>query len=138
MSRPSTPAFIHRAGTAQPLPYDVAFVARSCHSGVAVRRIFFFVFLRSTFFRNGFVRRGVFGACQVFGADLCLPAIEDAKVNAEANGLKNCEFLCGKVGQFFLRVWCCHLSQFLWDTLLFYGFTRRKQPTRRAATGVLW
>ena len=34
---------------------------------------------------------------QVYGSDLCLPAIEDAKKNAQANGIKNCEFVCGKV-----------------------------------------
>lgn len=58
------------------------------------------------------------GVCQVFGADLCLPAIEDAKVNAEANGLKNCEFVCGKVGGQFVCVvfvsgcGVCRLLQF--------------------------
>ncbi|CAM9603714.1 unnamed protein product [Ascophyllum nodosum] len=36
------------------------------------------------------------GAKHVYGSDLCLPAIEDAKRNAEANGIKNCDFVCGK------------------------------------------
>lgn len=35
---------------------------------------------------------------QVYGSDLCLPAIEDARKNAQANGIDNCEFVCGKVG----------------------------------------
>ncbi|CAN0028523.1 unnamed protein product [Scytosiphon promiscuus] len=36
------------------------------------------------------------GAKRVYGSDLCQPAIEDAKRNAEANGIENCEFVCGK------------------------------------------
>eukprot|EP00903_Cladosiphon_okamuranus_P014193 g13187.t1 len=36
------------------------------------------------------------GAKRVYGSDLCLPAIEDARRNAQTNGLKNCEFVCGK------------------------------------------
>lgn len=42
-----------------------------------------------------------FSACgilrQVYGSDLCLPAIEDARRNARTNGIDNCEFVCGKV-----------------------------------------
>ncbi|CAM9264220.1 unnamed protein product [Pylaiella littoralis] len=36
------------------------------------------------------------GAKRVYGSDLCLPAIEDARRNAQANGIENCEFVCGK------------------------------------------
>ncbi|CAN0447652.1 unnamed protein product, partial [Ectocarpus sp. 8 AP-2014] len=36
------------------------------------------------------------GAKQVYGSDICLPAIEDARRNALANGIDNCEFVCGK------------------------------------------
>ena len=35
-----------------------------------------------------------------------MPAIEDAKLNAEANNIKNCEFVCGKVGQLILCAIC--------------------------------
>eukprot|EP00752_Nemacystus_decipiens_P009987 g8906.t1 len=36
------------------------------------------------------------GAKRVYGSDLCLPAIKDARRNAETNGIQNCEFVCGK------------------------------------------
>ncbi|CAM9912468.1 unnamed protein product [Ectocarpus fasciculatus] len=36
------------------------------------------------------------GAKQVYGSDICLPAIEDARRNALANDINNCEFVCGK------------------------------------------
>lgn len=49
--------------------------------------------------------------CQVLGSDLCLPAIEDARRNAEANGIKNCEFVCGKVREAFCLLEASPLEQ---------------------------
>ncbi|XP_041059333.1 tRNA (uracil-5-)-methyltransferase homolog A [Carcharodon carcharias] len=41
---------------------------------------------------------------KVIGIEMCQEAIEDAKVNAELNGLSNVEFLCGKAEDLFPTV----------------------------------